>query len=147
MIWILYCLSHLGSIPGLGRSPREGNSYPLQNSGLENSIVYYSPIVHGVAKSRTQLNSFHFHFHQRSHVVTHYVSNTYKGKTVTALIHTNISLNFWSSPFLYFYIFIVIFWISLVFRLEDNINTKKNTMIHWRLMYLLSKISYMQFIK
>ena len=28
----------LGSIPGFGRSPREGNSYPLQCSGLENSI-------------------------------------------------------------------------------------------------------------
>ena len=27
----------LGSIPGLGRSPGEGNSYPLQYSGLENS--------------------------------------------------------------------------------------------------------------
>ena len=27
----------LGSIPGLGRSPGEGNSYPLQCSGLENS--------------------------------------------------------------------------------------------------------------
>ena len=29
---------HLGSIPGLGRSPGEGNSYPLQYSGLENSM-------------------------------------------------------------------------------------------------------------
>ena len=28
----------LGSIPGLGKSPGEGNSYPLQYSGLENSI-------------------------------------------------------------------------------------------------------------
>ena len=28
---------YLGSIPGLGRSPGEGNGYPLQNSGLENS--------------------------------------------------------------------------------------------------------------
>ena len=27
-----------GSIPGLGRSPGEGNSYPLQCSGLENSM-------------------------------------------------------------------------------------------------------------
>ena len=27
-----------GSIPGLGRSPREGNGYPLQYSCLENSI-------------------------------------------------------------------------------------------------------------
>ena len=28
----------LGSIPGLGRSPGEVNGYPLQNSGLENSM-------------------------------------------------------------------------------------------------------------
>ena len=37
----------LGSIPGLGRSPGEGKSYPLQYSGLENSI---DCIVHEVAK-------------------------------------------------------------------------------------------------
>ena len=46
-----------GSIPGLGRSPREGNDYPLQYSGLENSM---DCIVHGVAKSWTQLSNFHF---------------------------------------------------------------------------------------
>ena len=45
----------LGSIPGLGRSPGEGNSYPLQYSGLENTM---DCIVHGVAKSRLLL-SFH----------------------------------------------------------------------------------------
>jgi len=28
---------NLDSIPGLGRSPGEGNGYPLQYSGLENS--------------------------------------------------------------------------------------------------------------
>ena len=28
----------LGSVPGLGRSPEEGNSYPVQYSGLENSM-------------------------------------------------------------------------------------------------------------
>ena len=38
----------LGLIPGLGRSPGEGSSYPLQYSDLENSMDY---IVHGVAKS------------------------------------------------------------------------------------------------
>ena len=37
----------LGSIPGLGRSPREGKGYPLWNSGLENSM---DCIVHGVAE-------------------------------------------------------------------------------------------------
>ena len=41
----------LGSIPGLGRSPGEGNRYPLQYSGLENSM---DCIVHGVAKSWTR---------------------------------------------------------------------------------------------
>ena len=34
-------------IPGLERSPGEGNSYPLQCSGLKNSI---DCIVHGVAE-------------------------------------------------------------------------------------------------
>ena len=46
----------LGSIPGLGRSPGEGNSYSLQYSGLENST---DCIVHGVTKSQTQLSDFH----------------------------------------------------------------------------------------
>ena len=45
----------LGLIPGLGRSPEEGNSYPLQYSGLENSV---DSILHGVAKSQTWLNDF-----------------------------------------------------------------------------------------
>jgi len=47
----------LGSIPGLGRSPRERKGYQLQYSGLENSMDY---IVHGVAKCWTQLSDFHF---------------------------------------------------------------------------------------
>ena len=33
----------LDSIPGLGKSPGEGNGYPLQYSGLENSMDCYSP--------------------------------------------------------------------------------------------------------
>ena len=58
----------LGSIPGLGRSPGEGNGYPLQYSGLENSM---GCVVHGVAKSRTRLRDFPFtSLHQRRrHVI------------------------------------------------------------------------------
>ena len=48
-------MGDLGLIPGLGRSPGEGNSYPLQYSGLENSV---GCIIHGVAKSQTQLSDF-----------------------------------------------------------------------------------------
>ena len=40
----------LGLIPGLGGSPGEGKGYPLQYSGLDNSMEY---TVHGVEKSRT----------------------------------------------------------------------------------------------
>ena len=45
----------LGSIPGLGRSPGERKGYPLQYSGLENSMGLY-----GVATSRTGLRDFTF---------------------------------------------------------------------------------------
>ena len=47
----------LGSIPGSGRSPREGNGYPLQYSGQENSM---NCIVHEVSNSQTGLSNFHF---------------------------------------------------------------------------------------
>ena len=40
----------LGVIPGLGRFPGEGKSYPFQYSGLENSM---DCIFHGVAKTST----------------------------------------------------------------------------------------------
>ena len=48
----------LGSIPGLGGSPGEGNGYPLLYSGLENFMDRgaWQATVHGVAKSQTQLN-------------------------------------------------------------------------------------------
>ena len=46
----------LGLIPGLGRSPGERKGYPLQRSGLENSM---DCIVHGVSKSCIRLSDFH----------------------------------------------------------------------------------------
>ena len=50
----------LGSIPGVGRSPGEGSGYPLQYSGLENSM---DCMVCGVTKSWTQLSEVHTHTH------------------------------------------------------------------------------------
>ena len=49
------------SIPGSGRSPGEGNGYPLQYSCLENLMDggAWWAIVHGVAKSQTWLSNFH----------------------------------------------------------------------------------------
>ena len=48
----------LGSIPGMGIFSGEGKGYPLQWSGLENSIYC---VVQGVAKNRTRLSNFHLH--------------------------------------------------------------------------------------
>ena len=47
-IWVL---------PWVGKIPGKGNGYPLQYSGLENSM---NCIVHGVTKSQTQLSDFHY---------------------------------------------------------------------------------------
>ena len=57
---------NVGSVPGLGRSPGEENGYPLQYSGLENSmdrnLAGYSPGGQKEWDTAQRLNSdFHFH--------------------------------------------------------------------------------------
>ena len=68
LLWVVQMVKNLsanagdlGSIPGLGQYPGEGNGYPFQYSGLENSIDRgdWQAIVHGVSKSQTQLSDFH----------------------------------------------------------------------------------------
>ena len=55
-----YNAGDLGSIPGLGRAPGEGNSNPFQYSCLENPMDggTCQATVHGVAKSQTRLSDF-----------------------------------------------------------------------------------------
>ena len=55
-----YSAGDPGSIPGLGRSPGEGNGNPLQYSCLENLMDggAWQATAHGVAKSRTWLSDF-----------------------------------------------------------------------------------------
>ena len=51
-----------GSIPGLGKSPGEGNGNPLQYSCLQNSMdrgAWWAK-VHGVSKSQTGLKDYTF---------------------------------------------------------------------------------------
>ena len=62
--------------PGLERSSREGNSYPLQYSCLENSMDRgaWKAIVHGVAKSRTWLGDSHTpHFRDHSDIFSYFL--------------------------------------------------------------------------
>ena len=83
----------LGSISGLGRSPGEGKGYPLQYSGLENSM---DCIVHGVGKSWTWLSDFHF-----SYFYCHFSS----------------CFGFVFSPFLF--CSLLIWWLSFVLGLDS----------------------------
>ena len=55
-----YNVGDPGSIPGLGRSPGEGNGNPLQDPCLQNPMDggVWLATVHGVTKSRTRLNDF-----------------------------------------------------------------------------------------
>ena len=52
----------LGSIPGLGRSPEEGNGYLLWYSGLENSMNRGTRQSMGSHRVRHDWVTFHFHF-------------------------------------------------------------------------------------
>ena len=77
-----------GFIPGLGRSAGEGIGYPLQYSGLENSM---DCIVHGVAKSWTQLSDFHSHFSLSTNLNKFKINQLYK---VCFLIITKLEINY-----------------------------------------------------
>ena len=59
-----YNARDLGSIPGSGRCPGEGNYYPLLDSCLENSMDgrAWWAIVYGITKSQTRLSDWHFYF-------------------------------------------------------------------------------------
>ena len=75
----------LGSIPGLGRSPGEGNGCPLQYSSLGNSNNY---IVYGVAKSQTGLIYFYFHVrvYRKKHNIPRFLAfnpGTHRGRLET----------------------------------------------------------------
>ena len=60
----------LGLIPVLGRFPGGGKGYPLQYSGLDNSM---DCIVHGVAKSQTQQSDFQQSLGQKGLFAPEYV--------------------------------------------------------------------------
>ena len=60
----------VGLIPGLGRSPGEGKGYPLQYSGLENSM---DCTVHGVTQSRMCIPHFKIHSLVDGHLFCFYL--------------------------------------------------------------------------
>ena len=57
----------LGSLPGLGRSLGEGNSYPLQYSGLENSIDCIS-----IGSQRVRHDGLSLHYTSYIHIFVHF---------------------------------------------------------------------------
>ena len=93
-------MENLALIPGLGRSPGKGNSYPLQYSGLENSMDRgaWKPTVHDIAKSQTQLHDFHILHKIEEHIyMLHFISTTH---------HRDKAELLFSSFFNYFHIYL-----------------------------------------
>ena len=75
---------NLASIPGLGRSPGEGKGYPLQCSGLWNSM---DCIVHGVTKSRTPLSNSQFRVVLNMHTDMQIKGHQFTLVSMEAFIH------------------------------------------------------------
>ena len=71
----------LGSIPGSGRSPGEGNGNPLQYSCLENPMDggAWWATVHWVAKSRTRLSDF-----------THSLTHSHASKVMLKILQASL---------------------------------------------------------
>ena len=87
---------NLGLVPGLGKSPEEGNRYPLQYSGLENSMDKGASraTVPGFMKSWTRLRDFHFHFLKMlNRALLRYFSSGQKTRTpaVTAAVTVTVT--------------------------------------------------------
>ena len=72
-------MGDLGSIPGSGRSPREGNGNPLKYSCLEKPMdgEAWQATVHGVAKNQRRLSDI-THFTN----VTNWNTRTCRGQEV-----------------------------------------------------------------
>ena len=72
-----------GLIPGLGRSPGEGNGNPLQYSCLENPMARgaWQATVHGVAKSPTQLKRLSKHEHSLCVEVNYFKNISNRSRT------------------------------------------------------------------
>ena len=84
----------LGSIPGLRRFPGAGKGYPLQYSGLENSVDY---TVHEVRKSWTRLSDFCF-FLPRSKPRTPSVQfNSVQFSSFQSLSHVRLFMIPWTA--------------------------------------------------
>ena len=80
----------LSSIPGSGRSPGEGNGYPLQHSCLENphgqrSLVGYSPWGRKELDTTERLTHFHLY----------YIKTVLFFHCPLHKIHENRNLSFW----------------------------------------------------
>ena len=82
-----YNAGDLGSIPGLGRSPGEGNGNPFQYSCLENPMDggAWWAAVHGVTKSQTRLSNFTFYSRWNGTISLKICITSYKVKCICTL--------------------------------------------------------------
>ena len=85
----------LDLIPRSGRSPGEGNGYPLQNPGLEKSMDRETcqAAVCGVSESRTRPSDYHSHFLMRSELAVVLLRSPFVGLLLLMLSVLSLSFN------------------------------------------------------
>ena len=95
-------MGDLGSIPGLGRSPRQANGYPLHYSGLENPMDRgaWRTTVQGVTKSWIQLS------HKHTHTTLYWSVCQLMDIWVVSTSVNNATMNIHTQVFTWMYVFI-----------------------------------------
>ena len=96
-------------------SPGERKGYPFQYSGLENSMDCR---VYGIAKSRTRLSNFHFHFTYSRHkfFIRHGVCKYFlpvcnlSFHSLNKILHKSKDFNFDEVQFIHFFLLHIMLW-------------------------------------
>ena len=110
----------LGSIPGLGRSPGEGKGYPLQYSGLENSMDCRKE---SDTTKRLSLSSISFTFVKRKHTIN---SFPFCFSLIYAAVHS-LSLVPFLPPFLIpFYNSMIFYFLKAIWFFPASLPTKEH---------------------
>ena len=111
----------LGSIPGLGRSPGEGKGYPLQYSGLENSMDCRKE---SDTTKRLSLSSISFTFVKRKHTINTVFHSAFP--LIYAAVHSLSLVPFLPPSLIPFYNSMIFYFLKAIWFFPASLPTKEH---------------------